>query len=329
MSPITVSALIVTYQHARYVESAVRSTLDQTVPIQEVVVVDDGSTDGTARRAAVRDPRVHVYSQQHRGLERLSETYAYGLERCRGDVVAVLEGDDVWPRDKLERQLPAFLDPRVVVAHGPYAVIGPEGNTIASRIAPDPEPTTGPYDAVARHLLQSYVMPVTAVIRASDLRATGFRQLPGTPHWDHPTFLALAERGAFAYTTAVVGNWRKHRFSATARLTGSDLAGADLSLQLALSTRARLRDVAVPSADTIRRAWADAFGRQVWQTGRILLLRARFAEARRMALAGLIRSSSLGLRLRLAALLVAGVLHTDLDRWRRFLGRASPIEDLA
>ncbi len=327
----TVSALVVTYNHAPYVREALESVLSQTRPVDEVVVVDDASTDDTCTRvAAIGDPRVRLLRQEHRGIARLGETYNAGLAGCSGDLVVVLEGDDRWPAMKLETQVPAFADSGVVVSHGPYAVIGARGTRLRDRVVPSPEPPVGVYRALGRLLLASYVMPVTAVMRASALRAiSGFRQLGATPHWDHPTFLALAELGAFSYTREVVGTWRKHGASATSVLAGRDLAGVDLSLPLVLDMRERhAAESDLPNAGEIRQSWSDAFGRQAWQVGRLLLLDRRYAEARGLALRGLRRARSAGLRLRLTGLLLAAVARTDLERWWRYAGRRSPLEEL-
>jgi glycosyltransferase involved in cell wall biosynthesis len=324
----TVSVLIVTYQHARYVTQAILSALAQD-NVTEVVVVDDASIDGTAEAArSIPDDRVVVRSGDHRGVARLAESYALGLDECSGDLIAVLEGDDLWPPSKMRIQLSAFEDPEVVVSHGPYAVIGASGSTLAERIAVDPEPPEGAYDALPRHLLESYVMPVTAVMRASALREVGFRQLGTTPHWDYPTFLALAARGSFAYTRSVVGIWRKHSASATSLLAGDDLDGADLALQLAQEARLSSRRTNVPSPEALRRSWANAHARQVWQVGRILLLRRRYPDARRLAVRALRRPVSASLRSRLVALVGASILHVDLERWR-FPGRRSPLREIA
>lgn len=327
-----VSALVVTYNHGSYVREAVLSVLAQTVPVHEIVVVDDGSTDDTCMEVErIDDPRVRLLRMPHRGIERLAETYNEGLAQCRGDLVAVLEGDDQWPATKIATQLPAFDDATVVVSHGPYAVIGARGTKLRERVAPLPEPPAGVHRALGHQLLVSYIMPVTAVIRASALRACGgFRQLAGTPHWDHPTFLALAELGTFSYTCDVVGIWRKHGASGTTVLAGRDLAGVDLSLPLVLAIRERRRaDGDLPSPGEIRRSWSDAFGRQAWQVGRLLLLDRKYREARELALRGLRRADSASLRLRLSGIIVAALVRTDLERWSRYFGTPSSLDELS
>lgn len=317
-----------TYNHERYIESAVRSALAQGPLLSEVIVADDGSSDGTvARTRAIADPRIRLITGPRRGLLDLAATYNAAVSAATSEYVALLEGDDLWPLGKLDMQVAAFEDPRVVVAHGDYAVIGARGTVLRDRVRSGRPP--GSYDALAPHLLGSYVMPVTAVIRREALLAAGgFTQLAGTPHWDYPTFHALAERGLFHHAAGVVGIWRKHGGSGTFQIAGTDTAGAELARSLAIATRRRLshrRDL--PSERRIRAAWSDAFARNALQVGRILLVGHRYREARRLAFQGLTRARSLGLRLRLVALLVASLAHADFERVARVRGH-STIEEL-
>jgi glycosyltransferase involved in cell wall biosynthesis len=327
-----VSALIVTYGHERFIEEAVRSALAQGEVDVEVVVVDDGSRDLTRERvASVTDRRVRLIAEPHRGIERLADTYNAGLAHCRGEFVALLEGDDRWPERKLSSQLTDLADSAVVCAHGEYAVIGARGTMLRPRV-PSPVPIrAGAYDALPHHLLMSYIMPVTAVVRRSTLEEIGgFRQLGRTPHWDWPTFLALAERGQFAYRSEVVGHWRKHASSGTMRLTGRDLEGVELSLRIALATLERLpRRPDLPDASAIRRAWSDAFARQVWHIGRVLLVARDHARAREFAYSALARGCSLSLRARLLLIVLAAVARVDLEGSLRLLRRRSTLEELS
>lgn len=331
LSP-TASVLIVTYNHERYVERAIASALAQTYAPLEVVVVDDGSTDGTAERARrIGDPRVRVLAREHVGLDRLRETYEAGVRACGGDLVAFLEGDDEWPPEKLAHQVIPFREPDVVVAHGPYAVIGARGTVLRDRVVLGPRRQAGAYDALPDHLLASYVMPVTAVVRRADLSATGVRQLATTPHWDYPTFLALAERGRFAFVPEVVGLWRKHASSATARGVGGDMHALDVALALALETRRRLAPSRpdLPDEGRIRRSWSEAYARHAWQVARVLLLGRRFSEARELAARGLRARSAPSVRARLVLAWLAATVRTDVESLSRWAGRRSPIDELS
>jgi glycosyltransferase involved in cell wall biosynthesis len=102
-----VTVVIPTYNRARTVGDAVASVLAQRFDDLEVVVVDDGSTDGTAGvLARVRDARLRYVAGRHAGV---SAARNLGVKHARGELVAFLDSDDLWRPDKLTHEV-AFLD---------------------------------------------------------------------------------------------------------------------------------------------------------------------------------------------------------------------------
>lgn len=122
-----------------YIRTAVRSALAQTRRDITVIVVDDGSTDGTAeivRRES--DPRLQVIAIDHAGP---AVALNRGIDASRSPFVAFLDGDDLWAPDKLERQL-AFMDahPQVDLSFSLSRLVGEQGEDlgITSRAAEGP-----------------------------------------------------------------------------------------------------------------------------------------------------------------------------------------------
>ena len=114
MSVPRISVICASYNHERYVEAAIRSVLAQSFSDFELIVVDDGSSDGTARRvAAIADPRVslHVLPRNEGACAAMN----HAIRRARGEFVAVLNSDDLFLPGKLERQV-AVLDAEPDVA---------------------------------------------------------------------------------------------------------------------------------------------------------------------------------------------------------------------
>jgi len=116
LSVRSVSVLIAVHDGERFIADALGSVLAQTAPPEEVLVVDDGSTDGTAdvvsRFAGVRCLRRAVNEGQASALN-------WAVASSRGDHLAFLDADDVWMPDKLARQLGAFdADPTLDVVYG-------------------------------------------------------------------------------------------------------------------------------------------------------------------------------------------------------------------
>lgn len=97
-----VSVIIPTYNRATTVIDAVQSSLDQTYPSIEIIVVDDGSTDDSAERLSIFLPRIKLLRQKNAGP---SAARNHGARHASGDILAFLDSDDVWTSDKLARQV--------------------------------------------------------------------------------------------------------------------------------------------------------------------------------------------------------------------------------
>ena len=105
MTTDQVSVVMPAWNAERFIEEALRSILDQTVPPAAIVVVDDGSTDATARLAAGIDRSVTVLRRDHAGV---GASRTAGVAATSSEFVAFLDADDVWMPAKLERQLAVF-----------------------------------------------------------------------------------------------------------------------------------------------------------------------------------------------------------------------------
>lgn len=97
-----VSVIIPTYNRAQTIERSVQSALNQTYPEIEVIVVDDGSTDGTSEVLAGLQGPVRSVRQPNAGP---SAARNRGVAEARGSIIAFLDSDDVWLPDKLALQM--------------------------------------------------------------------------------------------------------------------------------------------------------------------------------------------------------------------------------
>ena len=102
-----VSVIIDTYNYGQFVEEAVQSVLVQQFPAEEVeiLVVDEGSTDDTASRLKKFDGAVHYFHKQNGGQ---ASAFNFGFQHARGEIVALLDADDVWLENKLRRVCETF-----------------------------------------------------------------------------------------------------------------------------------------------------------------------------------------------------------------------------
>lgn len=122
-----VSVVIPSFQHVRFVGEAVESVLAQSVRDLEVIVVDDGSTDGTPERVArIRDPRIKLVRLPE---NRRDHARNRGLEMATGKYVAFQNSDDVWQPDKLAQQLAVLeCQPTVGACFTAVGFVDDDGN---------------------------------------------------------------------------------------------------------------------------------------------------------------------------------------------------------
>ena len=108
-----ISVLIPAYNHEKYIRGTIESVLGQTYRDLEVVVINDGSTDGTD--SAIReykDSRVVYISRENRGAH---NTINQAIALAQGEYVSILNSDDVYEADRLEKCLAYLQETRIVL----------------------------------------------------------------------------------------------------------------------------------------------------------------------------------------------------------------------
>lgn len=228
-SPI-ITILSPTYNHEKYIAQCIRSVQAQTFPSWEMIILDDGSTDNTLRIAtefAVSDKRIHVISQSNVGVFRLAETYNKGLQLARGKYIAILEGDDLWVHDKLERQVQILEnDDSIILAWGQSELINVDGSEIYY-VSPKTENIPENYfnnvpggTIIELALYNAWLPALTLLIRKDALSAIGgFLQSHNMPLVDFPTILTLSLNGKFFFEKRVLGQWRIYPTQTTKKHT--------------------------------------------------------------------------------------------------------------
>jgi len=101
-STCSVSVIIPTYNNASYIKETIDSVLNQSCRPDQVIVVDDGSTDDTENLVKRYQPRVDYLYQEHSGA---STARNKGVEHANGLYIAFLDSDDLWEAEKLEIQM--------------------------------------------------------------------------------------------------------------------------------------------------------------------------------------------------------------------------------
>jgi glycosyltransferase involved in cell wall biosynthesis len=128
-----VSVIIPTFNRREYLLEAVESVLNQTYRETEIVVVDDGSTDGSEDAIMrLRDSRVHYIWQKNTGLPAIARNA--GIRSSRGVYIAFLDSDDVWLPQKLQRQVEYLERNTNTVLVGTNAMKYPNGKKMHLKI---------------------------------------------------------------------------------------------------------------------------------------------------------------------------------------------------
>ncbi|NUZ05156.1 glycosyltransferase family 2 protein [Piscinibacter koreensis] len=163
------SAVIPVYNRERHIAAAIESVLHQTYPVHEVIVVDDGSKDGTAevlQRIAASDPRVRHVRQRNAGAAAARNR---GIAMASGDWIAFLDSDDTWTHDKLANTVRAIeATPDVEFIHTNRSQVRLDGTGEPGRIT-DPAKL-----ADKRYLMNGYnIKTTTVVVKTSLMKALG------------------------------------------------------------------------------------------------------------------------------------------------------------
>ena len=215
MKPL-ISIVTPAYNHRPYIEQTIRSVINQTYRNWEWVILDDGSTDGTgAVIKSFRDSRIRYHYQENAGIARLTNTYNKILSLCNGEFVAMLDSDDYWTENKLERQIKAFVSSDIVLSYGLCCLVNQNGKKISDwRLTEDPSiANNDPVGSALRGLFfkrYSFIPNLTVMIQTNALKKIGgFVQAQGMFH-DFPTWVRLSLEGKFAFLPVCLGYYRKH-----------------------------------------------------------------------------------------------------------------------
>jgi glycosyltransferase involved in cell wall biosynthesis len=101
----SVSVIIPAYNAERYLSEALASVSSQSFAPEEIIVVDDGSTDGTEEVVRKHGGSIRIFKQFHKGA---GAARNLGVESARGEFVSFLDADDLWSPEKLSLQLGVF-----------------------------------------------------------------------------------------------------------------------------------------------------------------------------------------------------------------------------
>jgi glycosyltransferase involved in cell wall biosynthesis len=226
-----ITVLVPCYNYGRYLGEALDSVISQSFTAWEAIVIDNGSTDDTAKvLARYRDPRIRVvYHGVNRGLPL---SYNEGLALAKGELFVMLSADD--------RYKPGFLEQIVGCfdAHPEVALVTTHGDRIDAdgrvyRIENAPFERTGIYDGLPLLFERSFVAASAGVARTAVLRALGGYDPALNHSGDTYLWRRLAISGPVGYVHERLYERRFHADSASRQAVRSQVLQTEHGDQLA------------------------------------------------------------------------------------------------
>lgn len=124
-----VSVLMPSYNHEEFISTAIESVLNQTFTDFEFIIIDDASKDGSKEIIKIyeeKDSRIRaIFHNENKGIAR---TMNDGLDEAEGKFIAIFASDDVWVKDKLEKQLEVLKKFEDLIVWSEGEVIDAQGN---------------------------------------------------------------------------------------------------------------------------------------------------------------------------------------------------------
>ena len=237
-----VSVVMPIYNGRRFVADAVASVRASHFTDLELLIIDDGSTDGSAdeaTRAAGRDRRVHVLTLPRGGVAAARNV---GLHRARGEFIANLDADDLMLPERLDRQV-AYLDrhPECVAVGSRALIVDGDGNPlrVGGRVYTHEAIDEAHLDGRPGAILN----PTATFRRQAALSIGGYAGHLKSTGEDHDLWLRLAEVGRLANLPEVLVRYRVH--------------GANVSVGPGAADRRRATTLATLQRAHERRGLAD------------------------------------------------------------------------
>ena len=203
-----VSVVVPSFNHAPFIQTTLRSIFNQTQAPAQLLVIDDGSNDGSPDiiEQTLQDCPFpsELMARSNRGL---CATLNEGLSRTSGDYFAYLSSDDVWLPDFVEARV-SLLEarPQAVLGYGHCFLIDAANQIIDCTL------DWAPYahgDAREMLLKQTFApMSPTVLYRRTSLETEGWDEQAKLEDYD--LYLRLSTRGDFAFDARVLSAWRQH-----------------------------------------------------------------------------------------------------------------------
>jgi glycosyltransferase involved in cell wall biosynthesis len=231
-APAPVSALMAAYNASAFIREAIESVKAQTLPVAELIIVDDGSTDDTAEIA--RSMGVRVFSQENGGLAAARNSC---INKSSQPWLSFIDHDDVWEPEKIEIQMAmADANPEVALItcdYGSFDYFGVRTESVLATLRPgyDAQPKRAcahgsiigkldPIFADAYYLM----LPSQVMVRREVLDITGLFDESLESADDFDCFMRVLANHSMALAESVLARRREHENNASNRFVRATLS---------------------------------------------------------------------------------------------------------
>jgi teichuronic acid biosynthesis glycosyltransferase TuaG len=213
-----ISVIIPSYNSNKFIRETVESVLNQTYKNFEIIVVDDESTDNTVsilEDLSKKDKRITYYQIPHNG--RPSVPRNYGVEKSNGKYIAFLDADDIWVKNKLEKQIAEFeKHPDYILVYSMSVTFG-DVNIFSPYYEVLPllhKVCRTKHDLISKG--NSITCSTVLIKKEYFQKVGGFDEDPNLQIEDYDLWIRLSELGQFGFVPRIQTYYRVHgkQFSA-------------------------------------------------------------------------------------------------------------------
>ncbi len=218
-----IDVVIPIYNAENFLEETISSVASQTYPVNQIILINDGSTDSShniIERLSNRYTNIKTYEQKNSGP---SAARNKGILNSSAELIALLDADDVWEKNKLELQISCFLKNRNLgVAYCAYNVIDEQSNPYRNETPLQPKLQGSIYDKLIFGN-QISGCDSAVLIRKECLNQCGLfdESLPYGEDWD--LWLRIASQFEFDFIPQSLVKIRRYPNSHSSRLKNQDL----------------------------------------------------------------------------------------------------------
>lgn len=208
-----VSVIITTFNVESYIEETIKSVINQTYTKFEIIVVDDSSNDKTlemVERIARSEERIKYYKIEHAGRPSIPRNF--GISKAAGELIAFLDGDDVWSKDKLIEQV-TFIEnhPEYILVYSMSITYGVNLFSVQYEVLPLLYKAARSYDDL---ITKGNSITCSSVLIKKSLleKAGGFDEDPQLAVEDYDLWIRLSRLGSFGFIPRIHVYYRIHKY---------------------------------------------------------------------------------------------------------------------